>query len=381
MRRVAWLALAVSLAGAPCLLGCGGSGGEVRSQRRELPPPDPRAVRQFVAGVKHMGRPGRANERRAVAYFERALVLDANLWEAHHNLGVLARRGGRVRDAAEHFQAALEIQPGSRSTRLALAETRYALGDRSEASDLLEGLVERDPEAMEARVALATMLREQGAHDRALAHAREVLIRHPSNVHALAEVGRVYLARERHDVAALVFKKALTLLGDENAREAARIHNDMGLLELARGDTQLAFQHFAKAIEADPRYAPARMNQGAVLLKAGDYAGALAEYETVVELDPSHLDARVALGAALRGLGKHRQAGRQYQRVLKESPNHPAALFNLAVLRADFLNQRPRARLLFEKFLKVAPDGDPHRREATRYLEEIPAPKPKGGQS
>ncbi|MBZ0116958.1 MAG: tetratricopeptide repeat protein, partial [Sandaracinaceae bacterium] len=84
-------------------------------------------------------------------------------------------------------------------------------------------------------------------------------------------------------------------------------------------------------------------------------------------------DARVALGVALRGQGNHREARREYERVLEQNPNHPAALFNLGVLLAEFLEQRPQARELFERFLRVAPSGT-HQQAAQRYLQEIPAP-------
>jgi tetratricopeptide (TPR) repeat protein len=119
------------------------------------------------------------------------------------------------------------------------------------------------------------------------------------------------------------------------------------------------------------------MNQGSVLLRAGDYRGAETEYRAVLAVDEEHIDARVALGVALRGLGQHPQARREYDRVLETTPNHPAALFNLAVLMAEFLDQRPQSREYFERFLRVAPSDSPQREMAERYLQEIPA---SGGQ-
>jgi tetratricopeptide (TPR) repeat protein len=112
------------------------------------------------------------------------------------------------------------------------------------------------------------------------------------------------------------------------------------------------------------------LNRAAVLLRAGDYAAAAAEYEKVLEQQPSDDDARVGLAVALRGQSKHAQAAQQYERVLAQSPHHGAALFDLAVLRAEFMNDAPRARVLFERFVAVAPDG-PARKAAERYLEQL----------
>ena len=349
---------------------CGGASteGTTTVVGADLPPVDPAALREFQAGIRELERDSRVSARRARAHFEAAIGIDANLWEAHYNLGVLQRREGELREAASSFEAARAIAPNSGDVLIGLAETRYALGERDAAADLLRSYVEGHADAVEVRIALTTVLRERGDHDGALAQAREVLIRDPRSVRALAEIGRIYRVREQYDVAELVVRKAIDL------DDTAALHNDLGLIQLARGDTQAAFEEFQRAIALDARFAPAHLNQGAVLLRAGDYSGATTEYRAVLALDEDNLEARVALGAALRGQGEHRDARREYDRVLEAAPNHPAALFNLAVLLAEFLDERPRARELFDHFLRVAPSDVPQREIAERYLREIPAP-------
>ncbi len=223
------------------------------------------------------------------------------------------------------------------------------------------------PEALETRVALTALLREQGKYESALEQARATLVADPKNAGALLEVGRIYRARGELDVADLVFNRAAGL-DEKNPRP----HNELGLTALARGDTQLAFEHFERALAADVRFAPARLNRAAVLLRAGDYRAAGEEYGRVLEQQNDHDDARVGLAVALRGQGKHKQAEAEYERVLSRSPNHAAALFDLGVLRAEFLDQRPQARVLFERFASVAGDG-PQREVAERYLRDLTA--------
>ena len=60
-----------------------------------------------------------------------------------------------------------------------------------------------------------------------------------------------------------------------------------------------------------------------------------------------------------------------YERVLEAQPTHLAALYDLAVLKADFLEQRQEALPLFEKYLSLSPSGDAHRAHVQRYLEDI----------
>ena len=105
-----------------------------------------------------------------------------------------------------------------------------------------------------------------------------------------------------------------------------------------------------------------------------------AEYQAALAQDPNDLDAKVALGAALRGQGNPRLARRTYREVLQVEPDHLGALFNVGVLEAEFLDERPRARTRFVRFLELAPRDHPKRAMAEQYLADIPAPAaPSGG--
>ncbi len=369
------LALSVSLSLLP-LVACGG--GNQGTTRTELPPANPEAVREMVAAVRLMKRGPRFN-RRARNRLRRAIELDPQLWEAHYNLGVLERSEENLAAASAAFAAALEIDPNAPEPLLAAAEVAYTQGDRGAAADRLQSLVRREAAPLDARIALAVVYRENENWDGALEQAREVLVRDPSNVRALLEIGRVYRAREQHDVARLVLDKALLLLDDDATALRAQVLNERGLLELDRGDTQAAFEAFEGAIAIHPTYKPARMNMGSVLLNAGDYSGASEQYQAVLQSDDGDADARVANGIAMRGQGDHRAARRAYERVLRDHPEHPDALFNLGVLRAEFLDQRPQSREQFQEFLRVAPRRHPSRERAEQYLQEIPAPRAAGG--
>ncbi|MEM9068977.1 MAG: tetratricopeptide repeat protein [Myxococcota bacterium] len=373
--RVMMLVLASALL---CGVACGGrtaSGPDTV----ELPPADPAAVREYLAGIRLMQKQGNRFQRRALARFRKAVQIDPNLWEAHYNLGVMQRRQGDLADASGSFDRALEINPSASEPLLAAAEVSYAQGDGDAAADRLETLLRQDEDNLAARVALAVILRENERYGPALEQAREVLIREPSNVRALLEVGRIYRAREQYDVAQLVLGKALQLTGEENATLRAEIQNEQGLLELDRGDTQAAFVAFEAAITLDASYKPARMNQGSVLLNAGDYAGAQAQYEAVLAQDRDDVAARVALGVTYRGQGEMRRARREYERVLRDDPDHPDAVLNLGILRAEFVDEREQSRENFEHFLRVAPGRHPGRPLAEEFLQLIPAPNAPGG--
>jgi tetratricopeptide (TPR) repeat protein len=342
---------------------CGG--GSTKPTLRALPPADPRAVRKYLEASALMTGGKTRDEQRAQALLQESLTIDGMLWEARYNLGVLHRRRGELRTALAELQAAHAVQPAAGAPLLALAEVHYAMGELDAATRFLRDYVDAHADAFESRVALTALLREQGQYEAALEQARAVLVRDPRSIGALLEVGRIYRAQEELDVAQLVFERALRLYEQD-----PRPHNELGLTALARGDTQLAFQHFEHAREADAGFAPARLNRAAVLLRAGDYAAAADEYEKVLDKQQDDDDARVGLAVALRGQNKHAQAAQQYERVLAEAPNHAAALFDLALLRAEFMNDAARARPLFQRYIEVAADG-PARETAERYLAQL----------
>lgn len=354
------------------LVGCkttGGQGGEDVI----VPPANPEAVRELVEGARLLASNRRNAQAQAVEHFQAALRIDPNLWEAHYNLAIVARRAGRLDEAITSLLEAKRIDPASREVALALAECYSTAGQRDRAIDVLRERIDRDGEDFAARISLATLLREAGRHDPALEMVRAVLIREPNNVDALLEVARIYRAREQHEVAALVIEKALTLAGTEDGERRARLLYERGLLELSRGDTQAAFEAFGQANQADPRFRPARRSQAAVLMRAGDYAGAAAELEALLRIDPNDQDTHVAHAIALRGQGRHPQARAELEAVLAADPAHLAAIFDLAILEAEFLGRRTEAKTRFERFLELAPRNHPQRETAQRYVRDITA--------
>jgi tetratricopeptide (TPR) repeat protein len=362
--------------GAALLLGCTAAQKPASPQVRVAAAArDDSALRAFVDGAEQLARGTPKSLTRARELLTQAVELSPKLWEAQYDLGLTYRRLGELERAATHLTLAQQLAPEVVEPLWALADCELARGDRDRAAAWLERLVALAPERVDARLSLAAVQRERGHLDEALVAARAVLVKDPREIAALLEMGRIYRAREELDVAELVLDKARALLPAED-RKSAPVHNELGLLALARGDTQLAFTHFGKAEALDPRFAPAHVNQGSVLLRAGDYEAAERAYRAALagesrEIELSSLDARIGLGIAQRGQGKYREARATYEKVLEAHPSHLPAVYDLAVLLADFMDQRKAALPLFERYLAAAPKTDSHRESAERYRQDI----------
>jgi tetratricopeptide (TPR) repeat protein len=332
-----------------------------------LPPANPLAVQRMVEGVTAAKDP--KMQQRAIALLREAIQIDPNLWEARYDLGVVLATNGDLAPAEEQLKAASKLAAENESIAVALAEVRRRRGSMKEAASSLEDFVKDHPGAIDARTLLVAALRDSGQHEKAIAQAREVLVRKPGDATALAELALCHLGKGERETAQLLVKQAL----DVNAKSAVA-HRVQGLVLLAGGDDSAAFQSFSKAAQEDPRDTTSRLNMGAVLLRAGAYAKAAEQFKGALASSPDDTQAQIGLAAALRGESEGKNAKMiddaksLLEKVLDRDPHNIAALFNLGVLYSDSLKKPADATTYFEKFLDDAPRDHPSRPEAERLL-------------
>lgn len=366
---------------------CGGSSSSQRiaektakgpAPTRKLPPVKPEAMREFETGLRAIRLTGKEPSADAYAKaderFRAAVALDDKLWEAWYNLGVVGYRQGNDDAAVDAFTKALDVNPAHTESMLGRAEAHRRAGRFKQARADYENAIAKSPDDSPIRgnasARLAGLLREVKEYKDALGVIRNTLRTSGANATVYVELGRLYMAQGRNDLAALVLTKAAEL----NPKEPS-IYNAQALLALSRGDAQEAFDRFDYATSLDPNYLDARFNKAAVLLDAGDFARAKDELSKVVAQDPADLSAQVALGVALRGLGEYDQAKAKWEQVIQgagqRSPERSDALFNLAMLQLTAIGDEKAAKAELERFLQEAPANHPKRKEAEEKKREL----------
>jgi tetratricopeptide (TPR) repeat protein len=366
----------LSLAAGGGLAACGGAKASApkTAATLTLPPANPQAVGKMVQGVQ-AAKDGQ--RERAASLLREAIALDANLWEARYDLGAILGNEGDLAGSEEQLALAAKLAPDSQDVAVALAEVRRRRGEQKEAADGLADFVQDHPNAVDARTLFVASLRESGQIDKAIAEAREVLVRKPADASALAELSLSHLAKGEKEAAALLAKQAL-----DSSPNSAVAHRATGLLDLANGDDAEAFAEFRKAADADPHDTTSRLNMGVVLLHAGAYAKAEEQYREILKVSPDDTQAQVGLAAALRGGSDpaHPQrldeARALLEKVLAADPHETSALFNLGVLYADFLKRPADAGPFFKRFLADAPSDHPLRADAEKYMSAAQASAP-----
>jgi Flp pilus assembly protein TadD len=334
----------------------------------------PAAIGMMMRGVQ-AAKDGQ--RERAITALREAIQLDASLWEARYDLGVMLTSAGDLAGAEIELSSAAKLASDSQQVAVALAEVRRRRGEHSLAAEGLTDFVRAHPGALDARTLYVAALRDSGQLEKAIAEAREVLLRKPGDAAALAELALSHLARGEKETAELLAKQAL----DANPNSAVT-HRTMGLLDLAKGDDAIALTEFRKASQADPRDTTSRQNMGVVLLRAGAYTKAEEQYREILKVSADDHGAEVGLAAALRGEGdaqhpqRFEEARALLDRVLAADPHDTSALFNMGVLYADFLKNAPEGAPYFNRFLADAPGDHPQRAEADRYVSAASANAP-----
>ncbi len=219
--------------------------------------------------------------------FQQLLRRGVASFEVHYYLARALVGLGRHREAAKHFEAALERLPGFAAAYLALAECRLALGDPARAIEALrrgEAAAPKDPrlhereaqiwrkldkpgeaiQAYQAAIALApedALLRVQlGESQRdggdlvtAARTLREALALDPEPASFWNSLGMILGAGRRMDEAETAFREAVRR--DEANAEYAY---NLGLTLLRQGKNDEAAGLFRKTLQLDARFAPAR---------------------------------------------------------------------------------------------------------------------------
>jgi tetratricopeptide (TPR) repeat protein len=117
-----------------------------------------------------------------------------------------------------------------------------------------------------------------------------------------------------------------------------------------------ALEAYRRCLEADPGFADAHCNLGAVHQGRGRAKEARACYEAALALDAEHLEAHVNLAGLLADEGRHEASLAHYKAAQRVDPLHADVQLNLALLY-DRLGLRGRAREHWRRYLQLAPSG------------------------
>lgn len=219
------------------------------------------------------------------------------------------------------------------------------------------------PEALRLH---ADMLREQGEIDEAVRMYRRLVDDTPQSPHA---VGVVKLLRD------LDMQRELQRLDETQGfrpTPEAEAAYSRGVAALRVGEVDTALTQFVTATEIAPWFPRAHHALGVTFARTGRFTEAAEALERAIHMEPTDYQAHMTLGL----IYKKEFAGAEDEQAIK----HLAAalrlrpdLHRLHLLLGELYarGDRERAREHYERFIRVAREGDPDVARARRAIEDL----------
>ncbi|HTN93549.1 MAG TPA: tetratricopeptide repeat protein, partial [Gallionella sp.] len=245
---------------------------------------------------------------------------------AHLNHGNVLLLKGDLKGALEAFRTAIKHKPDYAGAYYNIGNALLGNRQFEEAVANYRRALEIQPDYAEVHCALGVALKELGQIDGAVASLQNALKIDPNLVAAQANVE--------------------IILQD--------LYNRGNLLA-DNGETELAAEHYRKALEINPNFAEAHCNLGLALKELGQLDHAVSSYQQSLKINPGLTEAHNNLGVALRNLGMLDNAISSFDHALKINPNYAEAHFNLAETLKD-LGQFESAQASYRRALEINPD-------------------------
>jgi protein O-mannosyl-transferase len=178
---------------------------------------------------------------------------------------------------------------------------------------------------------MGAALMERGQPQLAEVHFEAAVRYIPGLASAHYNLGRVLQSQGRNEDAIREYRLAISRASDST--EAARAHNNLGILYLSAKNYSAALPELNAAIAANPDEQNSFVGRGIIELETWNYTGAAADFSRAASIAPSPV-ACFWLGKALEGKGDLAQAESAYAAALHLAPGMAEARERLDALHA-----------------------------------------------
>jgi tetratricopeptide (TPR) repeat protein len=274
-------------------------------------------------------------ETEAEVLLRRSLALDEKNVTAIIALGDLRKRAGQAREAAGFYIIATTIKDKDAALWITRARAERDAKLNADALKSLDRAVELEPSNVEARLARADALLENGDKARAVEDLRA--LEEPSKSDwrlAVALANRYGLAGLREDA-----RRIYDALPAEakTSDDGKKLH--AAITDVHCEDTPDSRASLERLIASDEKNAPALACLGQ-LLRTSDAQRSLELFRRASEIEPRNVDYAVGYAAALVQLRNFQAAAAVLQRILQFAPdsyeahtNYASALYELKLYK------------------------------------------------
>lgn len=264
----------------------------------------------------------------SAARLERALELRPDYLAAAVWLSRVYQELGEPHRAGPLVAGMLARRPDTAALRFEAGRIALAAEDYATAAEHMEAALDLDPEAGSIHYPLAMAYRRLGDREAAEQHLRR---------------------RRAEGPGAPVQLPDPVMASLNGVLENPEYYRDLAFYAAANGDWALAAAHFRTASVAAPDVAMLRLNLGTALERLGDTGGAEAAIREALGLDPGLYQAHHALGALFARTGRDAEAIDRFRDAVFHNPNFVAGHLALG----DALRRTTRVEASLASYRRV----------------------------
>ena len=244
----------------------------------------------------------------AIVYYNKAITIKPNCYEAWYNRGNSMSALGRKEEAITSYDRALEIKPNCHEAWYHRGNSIAALGRREEAINSYDEAIKIKPDYHEAWFKRGVLLSALGRKEEAINSYGKATEIKPNYHEALFNCGVL-----------------LAILGRKEE----------------------AINSYDRAIKIKPDYHEAWSNRGDVLSELDRKEEAIKSYDSVIEFKPDNHKAWFKRGNMMDDLGRQQGAIASYDKAIEIKPDYHEAWYNRSVAAEFYRAQTPFSLLIF----------------------------------
>jgi tetratricopeptide (TPR) repeat protein len=262
----------------------------------------------------------------AEAELRKALSLNPDQADWHYNLGMTLEAAGRDPEALASYERAIALAADLVEPLIAAGIVSNRLQRYETAIDWLEQAIAMAPGSEPSYAHLIDALTRLGRHDDAETTfylAQQALPE--ASPHCLAAIAESLIERRDFERAGWCLKEALRV-EPQMPRGRARL----AAVLAATGKPQRALQMYLRDLRDDPGNIDTLLDYGELMLDLGRLPEASEKFRRVLEMEPANVDAHFRLGQIAMTAGRYEQAHLEFELVLKLDPHFPAVRLSVA---------------------------------------------------
>lgn len=236
-------------------------------------------------------------------------------------------QAGQLREAEAIYRGILQREPEHVDALHLLGLVAYQVRRYDLAIDLIAKAVRLSGDRALFHGNLGEAYRSAGKLGEAEQHLRRALQLDPNLPDVYSNLGNVLRATDRPDEAIAAFRQALRLKAS-----FPEAHNNLGTVLQMQGDLAGAVSQYEHALRLNPRYAQAHNNLGTARTELGQAVEAIASFRQALAIMPHYDEAVVNLAAALQSQHQFAEAESLLREVLARNPSSSAAWIGLGTL-------------------------------------------------